>query len=417
MLNSASQNLIITLFTFVILISIFSCEKNYHFSDNSEGERTNHNNELIKKWTILFYDDADFYGYDPFNDFRKEIIPNDKVNTIILRDEYHADATLYEIKNDTFIVKREPGEINMGSEQTLKDFLNYAKENYPAERYILAFYDHGMGWEGACIDNSHNDDYLTMNEIQTGLSDFGGVDLVLFTAPCIMGAIESAYELREFTDIYIGSEDYSGYCFWFNVIEEITLDLKENPNISNIDLANNIIDYVYLKSFQWDDWQKDLTMSAIEVSKLEKLVNYLDSISYLYYENIESFSDLILHDDFQVHKFHENIDIFEFLLQIEKIETNENILNYSASAREFFLDAVINECHGDNHPYAHGLTIYFPGRYSYNSKYSDENELLDFTLNTNWDELLELYYDKELFNPRYLQIVNSDCFSYPELKK
>ena len=35
------------------------------------------------------------------------------------------------------------GERNMGDPQTLKDFVTWAKTNYPATNYLLAFWDHG----------------------------------------------------------------------------------------------------------------------------------------------------------------------------------------------------------------------------------------------------------------------------------
>jgi hypothetical protein len=53
-----------------------------------------------------------------------------------------------------------------------------------------------------------------MHDMQEALSKNGGVDFVLFTAPCLMGAIESVYELRNCAKVYIGSENLSGYCWW-----------------------------------------------------------------------------------------------------------------------------------------------------------------------------------------------------------
>ena len=35
------------------------------------------------------------------------------------------------------------GERDMGSAQTLTDFITYCKTNYPATHYVLCFWDHG----------------------------------------------------------------------------------------------------------------------------------------------------------------------------------------------------------------------------------------------------------------------------------
>ena len=38
------------------------------------------------------------------------------------------------------------GERNLGSAQTLRDFVTWSKANYPADHYALYFWGHGLGW-------------------------------------------------------------------------------------------------------------------------------------------------------------------------------------------------------------------------------------------------------------------------------
>ena len=40
------------------------------------------------------------------------------------------------------------GEVNMASGDSLVDFVTWAVENYPADKYALILSDHGMGWPG-----------------------------------------------------------------------------------------------------------------------------------------------------------------------------------------------------------------------------------------------------------------------------
>ena len=54
----------------------------------------------------------------------------------------------------------------MGDYQTLSYFINYGKQNYPADRYLLWIYNHGGGWKGACMDDTNNDPLLTMDDFQ-----------------------------------------------------------------------------------------------------------------------------------------------------------------------------------------------------------------------------------------------------------
>ncbi len=44
------------------------------------------------------------------------------------------------------------GEVNMADGNTLVDFVTWAMETYPADRYVLVLSDHGMGWPGGWSD-------------------------------------------------------------------------------------------------------------------------------------------------------------------------------------------------------------------------------------------------------------------------
>jgi len=378
---------------------------------------TSSDNSNIAKWTIMFYDDADFnYAYDPFDDFRSQIIDNDNVNVIILRDIEYDSASIYQIKEDTFTILKQMGELNMGDQETLSEFVSYSKSNFPAERYILAFYDHGGGWEGLCWDKSHSNDNLEMDEIQTALTENGGVDLLLNTAPCLMGAIESAYELRNCTDIYIGSENYSGFCWWFNTINDFNIDLLVTPDISNDELAENIINYIYINSFDWVDWDwyDGLTMSAIKVDKLESVIRSFNKICLKYIENPGKFISFIENDDFNISYFNKSVDLYELLLILEQFETDPMILYESFRTRTLLSEAVLSEYHGSEYPNAAGLSIYFPflKYHYYHLNYTDEHYKLDFSENTFWDEIIEQYFNSngKLLENDYEILKGRDCF-------
>lgn len=51
----------------------------------------------------------------------------------------------YEYSGDTLTLKDETEQASMGDPETLKGFLNYAEENYPADHKMLLFWNHGGG--------------------------------------------------------------------------------------------------------------------------------------------------------------------------------------------------------------------------------------------------------------------------------
>lgn len=354
----------------------------YNISSNSNN----------KKWTWLFYNDADFTpAYDPFNDFKGEAFSGENLNVVMLRDTYGGPAQYWyidEVHNADLL--EELGEVDMGDSGTLLDFIEYGKEHFPADRYLLSFYNHGGGWEGACRDDTDNG-WLTMDEIQQAITYSGGVDLVLFTAPCLMGAFESAYELKDCIDVYIGSQEGSGYAHWIGTIEMIADTLENNPDITTNNLGTKVIETIWKKTSNKDV----ITMSAIKTDSLSYLSDAIDLVSVeliknhsKYYETISS-----IYNDIQSFGNGEYLDLYHLSEVIKQENLNANLNNDLQKVKDRLSNSVLAECHGLNYPNAHGLTIYFPDplSYNYNQLYTDHNYRLDVSLNTSWDDFIQCY--------------------------
>lgn len=352
-----------------------------------------------KNWTFMFYDDADFeYAYDPLANFRQQMFSGENLNVLALQDSEKEPAYLWYIDENRVRVKlKEMGEVNMGDYKTLFDFVNYSKTTYSADRYIISFYDHGGGWAGACHDKTDKG-WLTMDEIQRALKDAGGVDMVLFSAPCLMGAVESVYELRDVTDVYIGSEHGSGYLWWMNPMGDIRLTLEETPGISTYKLGEKVIEYIldWSKSASVTD-QLSLTMSAMRTDKITALKDALDAASSEYLGDMGHFNSLI--NDINYKKIQNydqySVDTYDLAEKLLNVEENPQIRSKLEQVMECLQDTVIAECHGKALAGSHGLSIYFPdksGTYKYNEYYGSAEYKLDFPADTCWDELLAAYF-------------------------
>ena len=348
-----------------------------------------------KNWTWLFYDDADFYSaYDPLEDFAKEAYSGEHLDVIVLQDTNYGPAKIWYInENHEHVLLEEWGEVDMGDSQTLQDFLEYGKTNYPATRYILSMYDHGGGWRGACSDVTDNG-WLTMNDMQQALTNTNGVDIICFTAPCLMGALESAYELRDCVDVYIGSEANSGYGYWwYGTIAGICNMLNNDPDLSNIGIGEQIIQLI-TNNTQWPD---SITMSAIRTDKIEELANSLDTIAHDFINNFnESFGNVwSAYGNVQSFGSGYCIDTYDFAEECLLVETNQSICQHLENVKNCVSEVVIAECHGNEYPDANGLTIFFPDptKYSYDSRYDDSGYGLDFSQDTSWDEFLIALYE------------------------
>jgi clostripain len=343
------------------------------------------------------------------DDSAEEAYSAENLDVIVLQDNYSGPACLWHIdENHNKIPLKEMGEVNMGDYQTLKEFINYSKNHYPAERYLVSMYDHGGGWKGACRDDTDNSDHLTMDEMQKAFTETGGIDIICFTAPCLMGAVESAYELRNCVDVYIGSEELSGFVYWFDVIDDICDLLNEKISLSNAEIGKKIIQLIdenldssEIKEY-WRTWET-VTMSAIDSSAMDNVSKYVDKLAkdLLYKINEKRFSRFrikIIHYLTQSFaKFREmeftssTLDLYDFAKKCSLFFAFDRTINLNAKNLMKSIDeAVIANINGIKYPRAHGLTIYFPlFKILYYSDYTGSD--LDFANDTYWDEFLESY--------------------------
>ncbi len=115
---------------------------------------------------------------------------------------------------------------SMGDAATLTDFLRYCKQNYPAEKTAVLFWNHGGGSvSGAAFDERYGYDSLTLDEMQTA---FGRVweanennpplELVGFDT-CLMATVDVAGTFAGTAHYLVASEevepangwDYTGW--------------------------------------------------------------------------------------------------------------------------------------------------------------------------------------------------------------
>jgi len=372
-----------------------------------ETNNPSYTTNINKKWTWMFYDDADFsLGYDPFNDFVSEAYSNTHINTVILQDTFFDPAYVWYInENQTAEKILELGELNMGDGKTLDDFISFAKQRFPAERYVLSIYNHGNGWLGSCIDDT-NGSMLSMDAMKNALLANDCVNLILFTAPCLMSSVESMYELRDCTDVYIASEDASLYTHWQYCISDIFDLLNEKPNLSTDCLGDEILSLLksekHLENFRiWMTLRLKLqvTLSAINSDNLDDLTQSIDTfaLSCLNSINLDSncyfeFENILgKTKTFKTNPFSNRgdiIDLYDFAQKCaDTFVLNENIVSAANDVLSAIDTVLINEHHGLMQRGAHGININFPQQFDirYNSS-------LDFVKDTHWDEFIHKYY-------------------------
>jgi hypothetical protein len=373
-----------------LLLLISSC--------SDEGGHTGSETPQEKIWTFMLYDAADIEdAYDPMGDFASRAESGADLNALVMQDTKDDSARIWYIGSGHAVVPvLELGEVNTGRPETLREFLEYSKREYPAGRYILAIYGHGLGWRGACLDESGGNDFLTMEEMASAIAAAGGVDLILFPGPCLMATLESVYELRNCSSVYVASEDLSFYCWWDHPMQDIFGMLNTDPGIGNLELGAYIIEAIREDSDRWSsyEWYGDLTMSAVRTDAVSELAVKLDSLALDYSGSPGRLRECMDSTGSDLAVFYEQyVDISDLAGGVLRFEQQDSTGSLLGSIRNCVGEAVLAECHGENREGAGGLSVYFPFNSHSGSSplYGGAGCGLDFTDDTAWDELLDSY--------------------------
>ena len=179
---------------------------------------------------------------------------------------------IYKIHNGQMTcLVRNDGSDPMTRGTTLTRFINYCVKNYPANRKMLIFWDHGGGSISGFGYDERNPQSgsMSLKVIGDSLKATGQTfDFVGFDA-CLMGTLESALTLAPYADYLIGSEETEPgvgwyYTNWLN-------NLARNPSISTLNLGKIIVDDFVAYCNQRCPGQKT-TLSVVDLAELTATV-------------------------------------------------------------------------------------------------------------------------------------------------
>lgn len=172
--------------------------------------------------------------------------------------------------NGLELIQDKLGKKSMVKPETLTDFIQFCKKEYPADRYILILWDHGGGsLSGYGYDQHFRNDSMTLDEIATALNNAGCTfDFIGFDA-CLMATLETAMVLEPYADYMIASEEVEPGIGWYYTG---WLDaLSKNPSISTVDLGKILIDD-YIAKVRTKTPRSQGTLSLIDLAELKGTV-------------------------------------------------------------------------------------------------------------------------------------------------
>ena len=260
--------------------------------------------------------------------------------------------------------------------------------NGDAEAYPVAVTQEGtdIAW-----DDTSGGDKITMPELEYALSVINAqmgkkIDIVGMDA-CLMAMTEVAYQIKDYTDILIASEENSPGDGW--PYDTILAQLVSNPLMSPKQLAADIVDK-YIFSYS----SYEVTQSAIDLSYMDTLVGQLSNLALAIMSDILTPKNNYISAAYNSQYYSQSpyswekefIDLYDFCNKLLVYSNSTNVKNIALNIQQILNSAVINSNYnGVSVSGSKGLSIYFPWYYAYNSnKYNSTN----FAQDTFWDEML-----------------------------
>lgn len=362
------------------LTLIFITFSIFMISCGSNSEKTKPASNSQGKFTMLVYmvgSDLESDGGFASADLKEmmKIGSNDKFNIVVQT----GGASKWELSNisastnQRWLVKKDKlekikdvGNVNMGKSETLSDFISWGTSTYPADKYMLVFWDHGGGSIDGFGYDEINDDMLSLTEINTSLnksikSNNKSFEMIGFDA-CLMATIETANILQPVSKYMVASEELEPGHGWNYTA--ITKAISDNTDISGKDLGKVIADSFKSQASE-QETVDGVTLSVIQLDKVPEVVSSLEGLS----ENIKS--DISDNKKFNTIAkargravgFGESSDGSSDMVDLanlaSKINSNSDYKQKSEAVVNAINSAVVYKIAGNDKLDASGLSIYF----------------------------------------------------------
>ncbi|MCQ2421115.1 MAG: clostripain-related cysteine peptidase, partial [Clostridia bacterium] len=250
------------------------------------------------------------------------------------------------------------GTASMTTPSTLSSYIQWCKTNYPANRNMLIFWDHGGGsLSGYGYDEKHaTSGSMNLKGINQALKDGGMTfDFIGFDA-CLMATTENALMLTNYADYLIASEETEPGVGWYYT--NWLTSLSQNTSMPTIEIGRQIVDDFVTVCAQTCQGQKT-TLSVVDLAELEAtLPKTLTDFSV-------STCEMLQGNDYQkVSDARSGAREFSPSNRIDQVDLVSLAKNLGTPDAKALAQAILNAVKynrtSSNMTNAYGLSIYFP---------------------------------------------------------
>ena len=180
-----------------------------------------------------------------------------------------------------------PASLKLYDPKTLTDFINWSKEQCPADEYILLLWNHGAAWSplddgpiqnGVVYDDVLGNKGLSLDGLVKGIKDSGTKMKMIYYDACLMGMAEILAELPDVADYVMSAShitpgiggDYNSLLHHLNNSTDFEQAMKEyaKETMSHWNIQNMPLDLMLV----------DLSQMDILLQEIKVLSGYLEEM-------------------------------------------------------------------------------------------------------------------------------------------
>lgn len=281
--------------------------------------------------------------------------------------------------------------VDMGSANTLRAFVQWAKTNYPADRYVLILWNHGSGWRiqderYGTRGFSFDDEFFThIDTWQLGqaLGELGTLDIVSWDSS-LMQMMEVAYEMPPNVTFMVGSEESPP-------AEGLPYHLVFGPLRDNPDMTTEQLGQKFgqgMLSFYGET--RKITQSMVRLSEKQTVASACDALANLLIQKNQggaldaeiqaARNEAQAYSPSQTRWYRDLWHLaFKLKEKINDAEIDAACDVVMAAVEQF----VVHNAHNSLSPNSHGISIEFGNR---DQTYWNLYSLLSFAQATRWDD-------------------------------
>ena len=274
----------------------------------------------LKDWTVMVFmnaknnlDDSMLYGISgkwAQKDMKEmqKVGTTGKVNVLLEYGMSGQGSKRVRVEKDGETLFSADPNGDMGDYKRVIDFVKWAKTEYPAKRYMLVLWNHGLGWIDPVMHNyadgsvptskgilfdDETKNYVRTRQLGEILRQAGYVDVFVQNA-CLQQMAEVLYEMKDNVGLFVGSEetmlaqgfDYTGLLNFMNA----------NPAFTHEQLGEYLV--TWYKAFYAAGMNvgpisvplgdMGATLSLVRPAALNDLPGYLDAFAGAVMRNNET---------------------------------------------------------------------------------------------------------------------------------